>query len=124
MLIGSTAVGDIKALDVLKLSERQVRQRRILTRTADSGPGTMAALSYPRSVPAFPFSDTVDTEWVSYPNIYESRCSDSTHGHALEIDLVTKTHQKNLSRRKSCKRPSRTLEASGVRICILQKPSS
>lgn len=55
----------------------------------DSGPGTMAALSYPRSRRAFPFLDTVDTEWVSYPNIYTSQCSDGTHGHALEIDLVT-----------------------------------
>jgi len=53
----------------------------------DSGPGTMAALSYPRSMRPFPFLDTVDTEWVSYPNIYESRCSDLTH--VLEIDLVS-----------------------------------
>ena len=56
----------------------------------DSGPGTMAALSYPRSRRAFPFPDTVDTEWVSYPNIYESQCSeDGTRGYALEIDLVS-----------------------------------
>jgi hypothetical protein len=55
----------------------------------DSGPGTMAALSYPRSR-RFPFLDTVDTEWVSYPNIYTSQCSDgSDYARALEIDLAS-----------------------------------
>jgi hypothetical protein len=52
----------------------------------DDGPRALAALIYPRSETRLPFPDTVETEWVSYPKIYESQCSDDTGG--LEVDLV------------------------------------
>jgi hypothetical protein len=52
----------------------------------DDGPGTLAALMYPRTYDSLiPFPDGVDTEWVRYPNIYTSQCS-NTERH-LEIGL-------------------------------------
>ncbi len=50
------------------------------------GLGTLAALIYPRTYDSLiPFPDGVDTEWVRYPNIYTSQCSDT--GRHLEIGL-------------------------------------
>jgi MFS family permease len=56
----------------------------------DDGPGTLASLIYPRiydTLIAFP--DGIDTEWVRYPDIYTSSCSENTapQAHVLEIDL-------------------------------------
>lgn len=54
----------------------------------DDGPGTLAALIYARRHDhLIRFPDVVDTEWVRYPNIYTSRCSEETQ--VLEIDLVS-----------------------------------
>ena len=52
----------------------------------DDGAGTLAALMYPRTYESLiPFPDGVDTEWVRYPSIYTSQCSDTRHH--LEIAL-------------------------------------
>ncbi|MDH3655422.1 MAG: DUF3089 domain-containing protein [Myxococcales bacterium] len=41
------------------------------------GSGTLAALIYPRIYDSLiPFPEGVETEWVRYPNIYTSRCSE------------------------------------------------
>jgi len=49
--------------------------------------GVLAALMFPSSVEEFEgvFPDTVETEWVRYPGIYESSCNEAG---ALEVDLV------------------------------------
>jgi len=52
------------------------------------GPGILAALAYPRTYESLiPFPDGVETEWVRYPNIYTSLCTDADADHVLEIDL-------------------------------------
>jgi hypothetical protein len=56
----------------------------------DDGTGTLAALAYPRTYESLiPFPDGVDTEWVRYPNIYTSRCSEEGgREHVLLVDLA------------------------------------
>lgn len=50
------------------------------------GPETLAALIYPRTYQTLiPFPDEVETEWVRYPDIYESRCTEEGN---LEVDLA------------------------------------
>jgi hypothetical protein len=57
----------------------------------DGGSGTLGAFVFPRSSwnmgPYFP--DGVDTEWVSFPNIYTSRCADANEVHLLLVDVAT-----------------------------------
>jgi len=57
----------------------------------DGSTGTLAALVYPRThEELIPFPSGVDTEWVSYPKIYTSRCAAvGGFGDALEIDLAS-----------------------------------
>ncbi|MDH3655425.1 MAG: DUF3089 domain-containing protein [Myxococcales bacterium] len=56
----------------------------------DGSSGTLTSLLYPRSSPlALPFPDTVDTEWVRYPDVYKAQCSDETH--YLEVDVVSES---------------------------------
>jgi len=62
-------------------------QRACVNPASLGSSGTLGALMFSRSetrlVSSFP--DTVDTEWVRYPSIYESRCD---LGGSLEVDLV------------------------------------
>ena len=55
------------------------------------GQGTLSAFVFPRSStnlgPHFP--EGVDTEWVSYPKIYTSRCADADEFHVLLVDVAS-----------------------------------
>ncbi|MBW1907493.1 MAG: DUF3089 domain-containing protein [Deltaproteobacteria bacterium] len=74
----------------------------------DGGTGTLAALIYSRSYDhVIPFPDGVDTEWVRYPQIYESRCSggegfrnvlevDCASGHTCDVPMTPQELQESL----------------------------
>ncbi len=52
------------------------------------GPGTLAAFTYPRTYgDVIPFPDEIDTEWVSYPQLYTSQCSEDFR--VLEVDIAS-----------------------------------
>jgi pimeloyl-ACP methyl ester carboxylesterase len=58
----------------------------------EGGPATLAAFVYPRSSPGMGqfFPEGVDTEWVRYPNIYMSWCSDDIRQtYVLLVDLAS-----------------------------------
>lgn len=74
----------------------------------DEGSGTLGALIYSRSYDhVIPFPDGVDTEWVRYPQIYESRCSggegfrnvlevDCASGHTCDVPMTPQELQESL----------------------------